>query len=139
MQHTHVHVHVHNIHNVHVHNIHVHVHVLWLLDCLSGLGGWESFPFHFHCLLAGVLCTCTSMYSTRQKKVPKHGPFREKGEKTVISFRATVRSVSKFLLSHPFCAGICEGATVFSGLRLALATWSYPAASSWTKKRSNAC
>ena len=35
---------------------------LWLLDCLSGLGGWESFPLHFHCLLAGVLCTCTSVY-----------------------------------------------------------------------------
>ena len=31
------------------------VFVLWLLDCLSGLGGWETFPFYCHCLLAGVL------------------------------------------------------------------------------------
>ena len=38
----------------------VYLFVLWLLDCLSGLGGWEF--FHFHCLLAGVLCTCTFMY-----------------------------------------------------------------------------
>ena len=38
------------------------IFVLLLLDCLSGLGGWESSPFSFHCLLAGVLCTCTSMY-----------------------------------------------------------------------------
>ena len=37
----------------------VYLFVLWLLDCLSGLGGWE---FYFHCLLAGVLCTCTFMY-----------------------------------------------------------------------------
>ena len=41
----------------------VYLFVLWLLDCLSGLGGWEF--FHFHCLLAGVLCTCTFMYTGR--------------------------------------------------------------------------
>ena len=47
---------------IHVHGVCCSWLVLWLLDCLSGLGGWESFPFYFHCLLAGVLCTCTSMY-----------------------------------------------------------------------------
>ena len=43
----------------------IHVHV----DCLSGLGGWEPFPFYFHCLLAGVLCTCTSILGVYLEEV----------------------------------------------------------------------
>ena len=40
----------------HIHTVYVYVH--------CRLGGWGYFPFYFHCLLAGVLCTCTFMYIT---------------------------------------------------------------------------
>ena len=52
----------------------VYLFVLWLLDCLSGLGGWEFFPFYFHCLLvAGVLCTCTFMARATNEFAPPIG------------------------------------------------------------------
>ena len=38
------------------------LHKCFFCGCLIGLGGWESFPFYVHCLLASVLCICTSMY-----------------------------------------------------------------------------
>ena len=46
----------------HISCIYIHVYFILLLDYLSGLGGWEFFHFNFHCLLASVLCTCTSVY-----------------------------------------------------------------------------
>ena len=41
----------------------VYLFVLWLLDCLSGLGGWEFFPFYFHCLLAGAIRLYVHVYT----------------------------------------------------------------------------
>ena len=56
------------------------------MDGLSGLGGWESFPFYFHCLLAGVLCTCTFMV--------------KQGEATMIARRTGSASLITGSLTH---------------------------------------